>query len=101
MTRQLHSIRAHLLHYASMLGDLRKSVQFILKTPNPAMDAFEDGSKESDRKLLEKEGNNLLREIKRLEMLRRMQDHRLENVMDLVRIALTFFLCISAIMSTA
>ena len=50
------------------------------------MDAFPDEQKASDRKLLEKEGNNLLIQIKRLEMLTRMQTMRVKNVMDLVRI---------------
>jgi len=61
-------------------------VEFILNTRNPAMDAFPDEQKASDRKLLEKEGNNLLIQIKRLEMLTRMQTMRVKNVMDLVRI---------------
>ena len=38
----------------------------------------------NSRKLLEKECNNLLVEIERLEQARSMQDKRLKNVMNLV-----------------
>jgi hypothetical protein len=86
ITRELHLISAHLLHYASLLEDFRKSVQFVLDTPNPAMesDMFTDEDRENDRRLLEQEAGNLLAEIKRLGMLRSMQNKRLKNVMDLV-----------------
>ncbi|KAF9076893.1 cora-like Mg2+ transporter protein-domain-containing protein [Rhodocollybia butyracea] len=75
LTRDLHTIQAHQLHYSSLLEDFRKSVEFILNTPNPAMDA---------RKLLEKECLNLLIEVERLEKSREMQERRLKNVMNLV-----------------
>ncbi|KAK7441985.1 hypothetical protein VKT23_016263 [Stygiomarasmius scandens] len=86
LTRILHIIRAHHLHYSSLLEDFRKSVLFILNTPNPAMDAKSIGDKDRiySRKLLEKECNNLLTEIERLEQARDMQDKRLKNVMHLV-----------------
>jgi hypothetical protein len=89
ITRELHLIRAHLLHYASLLEDFRKSVQFVLDTPNPAMesDLFVNDEKGKDRKLLVQEAGNLLSEIKRLEMSRTMQDKRLKNVMNLVSIS--------------
>ncbi|THU98797.1 hypothetical protein K435DRAFT_521954 [Dendrothele bispora CBS 962.96] len=35
-TRQLHVIRAHLLHHESLLSDFRKSVMFLRDTRNPA-----------------------------------------------------------------
>ncbi|KAJ8080667.1 hypothetical protein PM082_017501 [Marasmius tenuissimus] len=86
MTRDLHFIRAHHLHYASMLQDMRKSVRFILTTPNPAMDSADitPEKKTFSAKLLEKECNHLLYEIERLEMQLHMQDSRLKNVMNLV-----------------
>jgi hypothetical protein len=91
ITRELHIIRAHLLHYASLLEDFRKSVQFVLDTPNPAMDSdsFVNDEKTKDRRLLEQESHNLLSEIKRLEMSRTMQDKRLKNVMNLVGLRIT------------
>ncbi|ESK94948.1 hypothetical protein Moror_13953 [Moniliophthora roreri MCA 2997] len=84
MTRGLHFIRAHLLHYGSLLGDMKKSVQFILGTPNPTMNSLPAEEQLFSRKLLEKECNHLLIEIERLEMQLQMQDHRLKNVMNLV-----------------
>ncbi|KAK1231178.1 hypothetical protein PQX77_005704 [Marasmius sp. AFHP31] len=86
MTRDLHFIRAHHLHYTSLLKDMRKSVQFILDTPNPAMDSA--GVKPEVRrdsfKKLKKECNHLLYEVERLEMQLHTQDSRLKNVMNLV-----------------
>ncbi|KAK1231177.1 hypothetical protein PQX77_005703 [Marasmius sp. AFHP31] len=86
MTRDLHFIRAHHLHYASMLEDMRKSVRFILTTPNPAMDSanITPEKKTFSSKLMEKECNHLLYEIERLERQLHMQDSRLKNVMNLV-----------------
>ncbi|KAJ3709779.1 hypothetical protein C8R42DRAFT_729842 [Lentinula raphanica] len=37
LTHQLHVIRAHLLHYESLLDDFRKTVEFLLKTVNPGL----------------------------------------------------------------
>ncbi|KAI3608815.1 hypothetical protein WG66_003813 [Moniliophthora roreri] len=84
MTQSLHIIRAHHLHYTSLLEDFRKSILFILNTPNPAMDSLPELDRAFSRKLLEKECNHLLSEIDRLEMGRMMQDKRLKNVMNLV-----------------
>jgi lipid II:glycine glycyltransferase (peptidoglycan interpeptide bridge formation enzyme) len=87
ITRELHKIRAHLLHYESLLQDFHKSVAFVLATRNPAMesDGISPDQKARDRKLLEKESKNLQIEIERLQMSRSMQDSRLTNVMKLVR----------------
>lgn len=68
---ELHRIRAHLLHYASLLDDFKKSVKFVLTTPNPAMDSRnvpENGTaemltKEESAELLKKECDNLISEI--------------------------------------
>jgi len=86
MTHELHVIRAHLLHYESLLGDFRKSIQFILKTTNPALvnpDYFSPEQRKVSEATLTKECNHLINEIDRLEMNRDMQDKRLKNVMNL------------------
>jgi hypothetical protein len=86
LTQELHVIRAHLLQYASLLEDFKKSVLFVRDTPNPAMEADEitPEMRKRCRDLLHEECNNLLSEINRLEMSRVMQDSRLTNVMHLV-----------------
>ncbi|KAJ7135427.1 hypothetical protein C8R43DRAFT_1020979 [Mycena crocata] len=84
LTRELHIIRAHHLHYSALLEDFRKTVDFVLQTPNPAMDALPEEDRLFSRRLLERECKNLLSEIDRLEMGRKMQDKRLKNVMNLV-----------------
>ena len=84
ITRELHTLSAHLLHYTSLLEDFRKSVSFVLETRNPAMDSI--GADQSTRsgELLKNECNNLLMQIARLEMSRAQQEKRLTNVMHLV-----------------
>ncbi|KAF5346967.1 hypothetical protein D9758_010088 [Tetrapyrgos nigripes] len=84
--RHLHVIRAHHLHYSSLLDDFRKSVDFIWNTPNPAMDSPLISQKDRffSRVLLEKECNNLNIEIGRLDASRSMQDNRLKNLMNVV-----------------
>jgi hypothetical protein len=72
MTRELHVIRAHLLHYDSLLMDFRKSVDFVLETRNPVLEANADRQRE--REILEREGENLLSEIKRLRTTASGQD---------------------------
>ncbi|KAJ3763195.1 hypothetical protein EV360DRAFT_34100 [Lentinula raphanica] len=87
LTHQLHVIRAHLLHYESLLDDFRKTVEFLLKTVNPGLvqptKTSAPGQSESYERLLNKECTNLLNEIDRLEMTRAMLDNRLGNVMEL------------------
>ncbi|KAF9011851.1 hypothetical protein BDQ17DRAFT_1344969 [Cyathus striatus] len=84
LTRELHVIRAHHLHYVSMLEDFRKSVLFIRNTPNPAMDSQPEDVKSMSKMLLDRECDNLSSEVERLTMELRMQDRRLKNVMNLV-----------------
>ncbi|KAJ3998256.1 hypothetical protein F5050DRAFT_1567627 [Lentinula boryana] len=84
LTRDLHTIQAHLLHYSSLLEDFQKSIIFVLDTPNPAMDSLPDEERILSRRLLQKECNNLLIEVERLEKSRTMQERRLKNVMNLV-----------------
>ena len=82
MTRELHVIRAHLLHYDSLLEDFRKSVEFVLDTRNPALESNEET--EQERKILEREGDYLLLEIKRLRSATKSHDKRLRNAINLV-----------------
>jgi len=84
LTQELHIIRAHLLHYSSLLEDFRKTVIFILNTQNPALEGLSDKDREFSKNLMHRECSNLLVEIERLEMSRRMQDKRLKNVLNLV-----------------
>ncbi|KAJ7474461.1 hypothetical protein B0H11DRAFT_2282291 [Mycena galericulata] len=87
LTQQLHVVRAHLLHYASLLEDFRKTVVFVAQTPNPVLEHPSDArSPETTAfvtELMRKESANLLNEILRLEQSRSMQDNRLKNVMNL------------------
>ncbi|GLB41162.1 putative corA-like Mg2+ transporter protein [Lyophyllum shimeji] len=86
LTQELHVVQAHLLHYASLLEDFRKSVQFVLDTPYPALDnpaLYTEEEKHHSQELMQKECDNLKREIHRLERSRVMQGKRLRNVMDL------------------
>lgn len=84
LTRELHIIRAHHLHYSSLLEDFRKTVEFVQKTRNPALDALSEEDRKFSESLMTRECDNLISEIDRLEMGRRMQDKRLKNVMNLV-----------------
>lgn len=85
LTRKLHIIQAHLLHYQSLLQDFQKSVNFLQNTPNPAMDSdtYSPVERKESIDLMAKECANLLSEIGRLENMRCMQSSRLKNVMEL------------------
>jgi hypothetical protein len=86
LTYELHVIRAHLLHYNSLLRDFRTSVEFVRDTANPAMESndIDDATRTHDKKLLNSECENLLSEIHRLELNRKTQDDRVQNVQNLV-----------------
>ncbi|KAF8623759.1 hypothetical protein AX15_006201 [Amanita polypyramis BW_CC] len=81
LTAELHIIRAHLLHFSSLLAGFQKIVQFILDTPNPALDMDQ---RRKAAHFLDRECKTLLGEIGRLDSERTMQEKRLKNVMDLV-----------------
>jgi hypothetical protein len=87
LTQQLHVVRAHLLHYQSLLEDFRKSVVFVAETQNPMLEQMTDTLPPEKivfvQGLMRKESTNLLNEIARLEKNRSMQEKRLKNVMDL------------------
>jgi len=84
LTRELHVIRVHHLHYLSLLEHYTKHVTFIKNTPNPAMDAMEEEERNASQKLLYRECDNLLNEITRLVSELNMQERRLKNVMALI-----------------
>ncbi|KAH9481561.1 hypothetical protein JR316_0006088 [Psilocybe cubensis] len=88
LTRELHIIRAYLLHYASLLESFRKSVLFLRNTPNPAMKDQDDFQKSMD--VMNRECDTLLSEIERLDMYRRMQEMRLDNVVNLAFASVNF-----------
>ena len=84
LTQELHIIRAHHLHYASLLEDFRKSVIFVRDTTHPALDALPQAEREANHEMLNRECASLLSEVERLETARKMHDMRLKNVMNLV-----------------
>ena len=85
-TRELHILQAHLLYYRTLLEDFRKSVVFVQKTANPAMQhpSVSDQERADSEAIVKKETEYLLGEIERLESQRSMQVMRLKNVMNLV-----------------
>ncbi|KIM41617.1 hypothetical protein M413DRAFT_72019 [Hebeloma cylindrosporum] len=84
LTRELHIIRAHHLHYASLLDDFGKHINFIRDTHNPALDHLTVEERHFSRNIMERECANLLMESKRLKSELYMQERRLKNVMGLV-----------------
>ncbi|KIL68357.1 hypothetical protein M378DRAFT_21887 [Amanita muscaria Koide BX008] len=84
ITEELHIIRAHLLHHASLLGALENTIDFIRTTPNPALDLEEDQNGIHKVSFLERECNFLLREVRRMEKQRIEQENRVKNVIQLV-----------------
>jgi len=85
INQDLHIIRANQLYYTSLLDDARKTVEFIRKHKNPAMDSDKLASeKELNDMFLERECDHLILEIDRLTKDLGMQQSRLKNVMNLV-----------------
>jgi hypothetical protein len=84
LSKELHAVRAHLLHYSSLLEDFRKAVNFIRTTRNPAMDSHPKPTRIHSGILMRKECFNLMKEIDRLDMSRQNVDTQLQNVMNLV-----------------
>src|SRR5882757_4211625 len=84
LTRELHIIRAHHLHYISLLDHYTKHIMFLKNTPNPAMASLSEAERTSSAKLLHRECDNLLSEVERLNHELSTQERRLENVMALV-----------------
>jgi len=84
LTRELHIIRAHHLHYTSLLDDFSKHITFIRDTHNPALEHLSEEERQFSSKIMERECANLLTESKRLKSELYMQERRLKNVMGLV-----------------
>lgn len=96
MTHELHVIRAHILHYDSLLGDFRKTIQFVEKIQNPTLATTTvtpsssssattlNGANDEWKDLLHKECAHMLSGVDRLEETLKMHDKRLRNVMNLV-----------------
>jgi len=85
INQDLHIIRAHQLYYTSLLDDVRKTVEFIRKHKNPAMDSKKlESERELNDLFLERECDHLILEIDRLTKDLGMQQSRLKNVMNLV-----------------
>jgi len=84
ITKELHVIRAHHLHYISLLDHYTKHINFIKNTPNPAMDSLSEEDRLKSARLLKRECDNLMNEIERLQNELDTQERRLKNVMDLV-----------------
>ncbi|KAF9446764.1 hypothetical protein P691DRAFT_803529 [Macrolepiota fuliginosa MF-IS2] len=80
-TRELHVIRASLLHYTSLLEDFKKAVLFVQNTPSPTM--LDHPERQLSMHVMDRECNVLVSEIDRLEMFRKTQDMRLENLVNL------------------
>ena len=84
LTEELHIIRAHHLHYASLLDNFRKTVEFVRDTLNPALESLSEEDRTESKLVMQRETHTLLTEIERLNKTRDMQDKRLKNVMNLV-----------------
>ncbi|KAF8236168.1 hypothetical protein L208DRAFT_1253151 [Tricholoma matsutake] len=84
LSRELHIIRAHQLHYSSLLEDFRKTIAFIRATKNPALDSFPKPTRLRSADLMKRECTNLMNEIDRLDMSREMVDKQLKSVMNLL-----------------
>lgn len=93
LSHELHVIRAHLLHFETLLEDFTKTIEFVRRTKNPSLLRKSDDPKDEEvekariqsHATMERECGNMLTEIYRLEQSRDMQDKRVKNVMDLVR----------------
>ncbi|KAF8153212.1 hypothetical protein B0H34DRAFT_820059 [Crassisporium funariophilum] len=84
LTQELHVIRAHHLHYSSLLDDFTRHVEFIRDTRNPALAGLSDAERDYSKAIMDRECGTLLSEIKRLNSDLYMQERRLKNVMGLV-----------------
>jgi hypothetical protein len=86
LTHELHVIRAHQLHYSTLLEDLAHHLTFIMETNNPMLDSprFTDQDREYSKETMNTECHNLLLEVERLQNGLGLQQKRLTNVMGLV-----------------
>jgi len=80
LMKEVHAIRAHLLHYTSLLQRFTETIEFIRDTENPVLESV----KNLTRRIMKRECHMLVNEIRRLELSKSMQDGRLKNVPHLV-----------------
>ncbi|KAH8828166.1 hypothetical protein DL96DRAFT_1602057 [Flagelloscypha sp. PMI_526] len=93
ITRQLHVIRAFLLHYQNLLEQFRTSVEFIVDTPNPVFHLDVERAKTLDPNEVTRRKTSkqcLGKGIKRLEKNVGMYNARMANVVDLTFNSLAF-----------
>jgi hypothetical protein len=87
LTQDLHLIRAHLLHYESLLRDFQSTILFVQDTPFPALQnskMYTEEERLRNEEVMKRESESLLMELQRLETSRMRYEWRLKNVMDLV-----------------
>lgn len=90
LTHELHILRAHNLHYASLLRDLRKAIEFISTHAHSLPDSVNRPKDYDAKKIVpiqaavRLECVNLLEGVERLEMAQQMHGDRLNNIMNLV-----------------
>lgn len=82
--RELHIVKAHHLHYISLLEHFAKHINFIRNTPNPAMEGVCEVHRQKSFRHLAGECDHLLNAINRLNNELGTQKRQLDNVMDLV-----------------
>lgn len=81
---ELHILRAHQLHYSSLLESFKETVEFIRETPYPALQAVNTEERTMSELMMERECKLLLNEISRLNRSQKMQGKRLKNAINLV-----------------
>ncbi|RXW17666.1 hypothetical protein EST38_g8185 [Candolleomyces aberdarensis] len=80
---ELPRIRAHHLHYSSLLDHFIKAVDFVQQTPTPFMTPsnFDQALLDENALLMTRECRNLRNEIERLKAMLYQQEQRLKNLM--------------------
>ena len=75
LMHELHIIRAHQLHYSSVLDDYVQLMNFIMESSNPMLDSprFTDQDRRYSSETKRTECQNLLSEIQRLKNGLQMQ----------------------------
>ncbi|KAJ2930652.1 hypothetical protein H1R20_g6450, partial [Candolleomyces eurysporus] len=78
---ELPRIRAHHLHYSSLLDDFIGAVDFVQETPTPFMTSsnFDQALLDESASLMTRECKNLRHEIVRLKAMLHQQEQRLQN----------------------
>jgi len=83
-TRELHSIRAHHMHYTILLDDYQGHVRFIMDTRNPMQESFLSADRKFSQVILRRECDILLIQINKLKNRLCMHERRLENITGMV-----------------